>query len=114
MPNYLVIENNIIKNIVVAEPEYAAQQGWSPAPDDAGIGFMFNGAIWVNPNPPTLEELAAGVRSQRDLLLSATDWAQAADVPQATKDKWAPYRQALRDISAQAGFPATVVWPTKP
>jgi hypothetical protein len=71
-------------------------------------------AEYVAPPPPTEEEVAAQVRTERDRLLAATDWTQAADVPQATKDKWAPYRQALRDVPAQEGFPYDVVWPTKP
>ena len=54
------------------------------------------------------------VRWERDQLLSATDWAQGADVPQAIKDKWAPYRQALRDVPQQAGFPENIQWPVKP
>jgi len=66
------------------------------------------------PPPPTTEQLAAQARAERDQLLGATDWTQAADVPQATKDKWAPYRQALRDVPQQSGFPTDIVWPTKP
>lgn len=54
------------------------------------------------------------VRQQRDQLLAATDWTQAADVPQAIKDKYAAYRQALRDIPQQEGFPDNVVWPVEP
>lgn len=53
-------------------------------------------------------------REQRNMLLAETDWTQAADVPQSIKDKWVPYRQALRDVPQQAGFPETVVWPVKP
>jgi len=71
-------------------------------------------AEYVPPAPPTEEEVAAQVRSQRDRLLAKTDWTQAADVPQATKDKWAPYRQALRDVPQQEGFPYNVTWPTPP
>jgi hypothetical protein len=56
---------------------------------------------------------AAEVRAERSAKLVATDWTQGADTPQATKDKYAPYRQALRDVPAQAGFPNTVVWPTQ-
>ena len=56
---------------------------------------------------------AAEVRADRNARLAATDWTQGADVPQATKNKYAPYRQALRDVPAQAGFPNTVVWPTQ-
>jgi hypothetical protein len=53
------------------------------------------------------------IRQQRNQLLTASDWTQISD---ATVDKqaWATYRQALRDITAQAGFPADVTWPTKP
>jgi hypothetical protein len=54
------------------------------------------------------------IREQRDALLKATDWTQGADVPQSFKDKWALYRQALRDVPQQAGFPDNVTWPTKP
>jgi hypothetical protein len=56
---------------------------------------------------------SANARKRRNKLLSASDWTQVADAP-VDKSAWATYRQALRDISAQAGFPATVVWPTQP
>ena len=54
------------------------------------------------------------IRQQRNALLTASDWTQAGDVPQATKDLWATYRQALRDVPQQAGFPENVTWPQKP
>jgi hypothetical protein len=54
------------------------------------------------------------IRRQRDVFLAETDWTQVGDVPQAIKDKWATYRQALRDVPQQEGFPATVEWPTQP
>ena len=57
-------------------------------------------------------EKAKSVRATRDTLIAATDWTQCADINQATKDKWAPYRMALRDVPQQAGFPFSVVWPT--
>jgi hypothetical protein len=74
------------------------------------------GAIgeYVPPLPPTTDELAAIARAKRNALLAETDWIQAADVPQATKDLWAPYRQALRDVPEQSGFPTDIVWPVKP
>lgn len=58
--------------------------------------------------------LAESVRSYRYELLVSTDWTQLADVPQATKDLWATYRQSLRDVPQQAGFPENVTWPQKP
>jgi hypothetical protein len=58
-------------------------------------------------------EQAKVVRSDRDNRLSDTDWTQVADAP-VDKAAWAVYRQALRDLPTQAGFPWVVVWPTKP
>ena len=54
------------------------------------------------------------MRVERDRLLTATDWTQAKDVPDAVSSKWAPYRQALRDVPQQAGFPDNIQWPVKP
>ncbi len=61
-----------------------------------------------------LESRKQAARFERNRLLSLCDWTQFADMPQATKDKWAPYRQALRDIPQQPGFPDSIQWPTKP
>jgi hypothetical protein len=54
------------------------------------------------------------VRATRDQLLKDTDWTQVADVPftKAVKTAWATYRQSLRDITAQEGFPFEIEWPT--
>lgn len=57
---------------------------------------------------------AAEVRKERNILLAATDWTQAVDIPQTVKDKWAPYRQALRDVPQQEGFPENITWPQEP
>jgi hypothetical protein len=53
------------------------------------------------------------IRSQRDALLKDTDWTQVPDSP-ADAAAWATYRQALRDITGQEGFPSDVTWPEKP
>jgi len=61
----------------------------------------------------TVEEyLSTTAREQRDELLRQTDWRALQDVtlPQA----WADYRQALRDIPQQGGFPTDITWPEKP
>lgn len=58
-------------------------------------------------------ETAWQVRQDRDLKLAASDWTQVADAP-VDKAAWATYRQALRDIPTQAGFPSAVVWPVVP
>ena len=56
----------------------------------------------------------ADVRARRTMLLEKTDWTQNADVPQATKDRWASYRQALRDITIDYQSLDGVDWPTPP
>ena len=55
---------------------------------------------------------AASVRAERDALIKATDFYALSDVVIATE--MTTYRQALRDISSQAGFPNTITWPTVP
>lgn len=56
----------------------------------------------------------ADLRARRTMLLEKTDWTQNADVPQATKDKWAEYRQSLRDITLTYNSLEGVDWPTPP
>lgn len=59
--------------------------------------------------------LAGGTaRAERERLLVASDWTQLPDVPLATKEAWATYRQALRDITDQPGFPTEIDWPAAP
>lgn len=52
--------------------------------------------------------------SRRLELLSASDWTQMPDVEINTKTQWAVYRQALRDITDQPGYPFNIIWPTSP
>lgn len=56
---------------------------------------------------------AEAMRKQRNEKLSESDWTQVADAP-VDKAAWATYRQALRDVTAQEGFPWTITWPTQP
>ena len=58
-------------------------------------------------------EQAKAVREQRNKLLTDCDWTQVADAP-VDKAVWANYRQALRDVTAQTGFPWDIQWPEKP
>ena len=81
------------------------------------------GANWVEQwieTPATPEQIAertnakeAEVRQQRNQLLNACDWTQLPDAP-VPPAPWATYRQQLRDVTAQPGFPWEVVWPVAP
>jgi len=58
-------------------------------------------------------ELADEVRKKRNKLLTESDWTQLVDASLTTKNKetWLVYRQALRNVPQQKGFPHDVVWP---
>ena len=58
-------------------------------------------------------EQAKAIRTQRGEKLKDSDWTQVADAP-VDQAAWAEYRQALRDISTQEGFPWTINWPEQP
>lgn len=53
------------------------------------------------------------IRARRDGLLRQSDWTQLPDVPPATKEAWAIYRQALRDVTLQID-PFAIDWPVAP
>lgn len=60
-----------------------------------------------------IEIASASMRGKRNDLLQESDWTQISDSP-VDKQVWATYRQALRDITDQEGFPYSITWPTKP
>lgn len=59
---------------------------------------------------------ADSVRKERDELLAATDWRviKAYETGSNIPAEWELYRQALRDITTQEGFPHDITWPTQP
>ena len=62
------------------------------------------------------EEVCEAARSKRDALISETDYLMTSDYPidDKTRQAVSAYRQALRDVPQQEGFPYTIVWPEKP
>lgn len=58
-------------------------------------------------------EQAKSMREQRSTKLADSDWTQVADSP-VDKTAWATYRQALRDVPLQSGFPWDITWPESP
>lgn len=88
-----------------------------PVPnDDPDYGRTLKDVLGMTDDEAAAIVLAAKwtqIRTDRDKLLKETDWVSGEDVPQAIKDAWFPYRQALRDITTSSN-PDDVVWPTKP
>ena len=89
--------------------------------------WAFNGSLkyidsaWVIDDAEKYQEAATEntnlqatkVRKDRSIKLFESDWTQVADA-KVNKTAWATYRQALRDIPSQAGFPWDVTYPTPP
>jgi hypothetical protein len=59
-----------------------------------------------------LEIFAFNARATRNSLIAGTDWRFTSDRP--FDAAWAAYRQALRDITTQPGFPENIEWPHEP
>lgn len=60
------------------------------------------------------EGLKFSVKLQRDKLLLNSDWTQLPDVSLTNVADWRTYRQLLRDVSKQKGFPSEIIWPVAP
>lgn len=59
------------------------------------------------------EQCADKAVAKRKGLLQESDWTQLPDAP-VNKEVWATYRQALRDITDQEGYPLSITWPEPP
>lgn len=65
--------------------------------------------------PMTSEDTAENyVRTKRGILLAATDWTDLPSAPANARATWAEFRESLRNITTQAGFPQSVTWPAFP
>jgi hypothetical protein len=107
-----VIENNIVTNTIIVDsldflPNLVEAT-------EGGIGWSYVDGVFTAPaDTRTDEEIASIVRRKRNIKLTESDWTQVDDAP-VNKAAWATYRQALRDVPAQTGFPWTIEWPTQP
>jgi hypothetical protein len=106
-----VLANGLVP-IVGDEPAYNPERQRLAGPQYVVQGQQVNRVFTVEAIPD--EEKAGQVRSERNTKLAATDWTQGKDIPDNVSSTWAAYRQALRNVPAQAGFPWEVTWPTQP
>jgi Phage tail assembly chaperone protein len=65
---------------------------------------------------PTAAAHDANARAERGRRLAACDWvvARAMERAEPVPAPWAAYRQALRDVTTQAGWPDAIAWPQAP
>jgi hypothetical protein len=101
------------------EPEFYTRWVRTPAdsPDNVAPKDTYVGDIAIYLTDAEYDTvLAASARQKRDRLIAVTDYLVTPDYP-IEPDRLAKvktYRQALRDIPEQAGFPRTITWPEKP
>ena len=101
------------------EPEFYTRWVHTPAdsPDNVAPKDAFAGGIAIYLTDAEYDiVLAASARQKRDRLIATTDYLVTPDYP-ISADRLAKvkiYRQALRDIPEQSGFPRTITWPEKP
>jgi hypothetical protein len=107
-----VIENNLVVNTIEVD-----SLDFLPnliEATEGAIGWSYSNGVFTEPKQEiTDEETASIVRRNRDVKLTESDWTQVKDAP-VNQAAWATYRQALRDIPEQAGFPNEITWPTEP
>jgi len=72
--------------------------------------FDYDTKEWILDKESCISE----IKYNRLLLLESSDWTQLPDISLTTKEAWAVYRQSLRDITKQEGYPFNVVWPIPP
>ena len=101
------------------EPEFYTRWVHTPAdsPDNVAPKDAFAGGIAICLTDAEYDTvLAASARQKRDRLIAATDYLVTPDYPisDGRLAKIKTYRQVLRDIPEQAGFPRDIVWPKKP
>lgn len=106
---YLVIENGVPayfcnKRMSASDIEVEDWQNNIDCFVSSGDTFVYD----------TSNHAAKEVRLERDLRLLRCDWTQLTDVPEEVKNAYTDYRQALRDIPQQDGFPQTIEWPIEP
>lgn len=71
-------------------------------------------AEWLAGESQRKEQAATLHRQERNRRLAASDWTQLPDTPSDNAAAWKEYRQALRDITLQSGFPLKIDWPVEP
>lgn len=85
-----------------------------PEQPSGNYKFNYNSKQWVLIQDPILATVEA--LKKRISLLQSSDWTQIPNNPLTLEQQqaWATYRQALRDITLQPGYPLNIIWPTPP
>ena len=114
---YKTATGEILRIVICNEPEEQIVDGEAYIESEfSDIDYIVSNGVAIVKPTPTFDPDAAAmqIRIKRNKLLAACDWTQLNDVSASTSQKWAAYRQSLRDITGQQTFPENVVWPVAP
>lgn len=130
---YTVIDNagNIVLSQITTNSNYPVGEGQRLVADQTpDYDSLTQCIVRVTPVPAdqdyveyqivdvvsTYEESIEDITAKRKFLFLECDWTQLPDVQITTAqvDAWEVYRQALRDITDQTGYPSNIIWPAKP
>jgi hypothetical protein len=112
IPDWMLADNGVYR---VARADSPAHDGMTQVLVRDLAPILIEGA-WVigcKVEDKPQDQAEAAVRSQRAWQLKATDWMALSDSPDMTSN-WKAYRQELREVTSQDGFPYSVKWPTEP
>ena len=107
-------------SIDISDPAYTAFPEWPKyealrqKPDQK---FNYETLTWEDlQGNEEISFLTVPILQQRKQLLYGSDWTQIPNNPLNSEKQaqWATYRQELRDIPSQSGYPFNVIWPTPP
>jgi hypothetical protein len=114
IPEDILAEYGVFPVTEIPKPEYDPQSQYLQQSEyyQTETGWQFHYTVEQLP----LEQVAQTVRHERDRLLEASDWvvSRSYERQQPVPETWAAYREALRDIPEQSGFPYAVQWPQMP
>lgn len=104
---------------LLAGPQSVGEEGWLVVIDEVGDYDPLTHKKRLQRSQDGLEYVLESIspdwaeinRGKRNKLLRDSDWTQLPDVPLATKDAWATYRQELRDLPERDDWPNIENWP---
>jgi len=99
MANYAIVTDGVVTNVIVSDTQL--DTSWVLCTESVSVDWEYDG---TNFTPP--------YRKYRNDLLKETDFYALSDVPMSSE--MTAYRQALRDLPSQDGYPNNIIWPTKP
>ena len=109
--NYTIQSNEIQPDCVLINFDMGA-------PTSAFDKYNYNERKWIDTRTENQKynDASIPVLEKRNVLLYASDWTQIPNNPLTAEQQqaWAVYRQELRDITSQSGYPFNVIWPTPP